>query len=156
MDPRPKTLTRSDITDAIVEWRATPADYRDPPTLRSLAQKLGITPNGNWYNLANRAEVARQASAASACVVLPYLPSILEVLVSKALAGNVRAADAVLRHVREMTRDVPSSIQPPTDLRAHLEHVAAIAGQLAQVGKPESARLEVRSIPPSRRLASHV
>jgi hypothetical protein len=37
-------MTRAELTNAIVDWLATPADHRNPPHLRGQADRPGSKP----------------------------------------------------------------------------------------------------------------
>ena len=156
---RSSTPTPDDLEAAIIDWLATPTELRDPQTLRALARSLGVEPNGHFYQLVSSPEVSRKALVAAAGGVLPSLPDILQVLIDRALDGNVKAADVVLRHARELARmaAVADSGKIQAPLAQHLQETGRVAKDLVALAdafsegpakadrRPQRATPELRS-----------
>ena len=111
-------MTRHQLTAALVEWLATPADLRQPRNLRRLAARLGVRANGHFYQLARDGETACMALALVVEPVLPRLPRIVESLAERAAAGDLFAGETILRHIRELLASAEGAHPPSRRGRA--------------------------------------
>jgi len=128
-------VTKAEKVDAIVAYLGTPAELRPVPTLRQLALSLGARPDGHWYELCQSPEVIRAVVGVSSTLALAHLSTILQILVDRAIGGNVRAADVLLKHIREVVSRLPAegAPRPLVPLHEHLHDVARAAGELNRV-----------------------
>jgi len=111
MTPSPNaSLTivhKQDKIEALVEWFSLPPELRPEPTLRQLAIRLGVPPDGGFYQLAKSSRVLRDVVAATAIGILPRIPEVLGTLAENGIRGNTKAADVLLNHLRQVLDLLP-------------------------------------------------
>lgn len=133
--PSAPKVSRDQLAVAIGQWLATPAEYREHPDLRSLARSMGWSrPGSSLYDLAATPAALHGALAATVAGIVPRLPEVLEALYQAAVGGSVRAADALLRHVREVAQMSLETVSPvgAQHLHVHLEDTAGVARRLLE------------------------
>ncbi len=136
-NPTPQ-LNRNQLIEAMAEWQATPVVFRQDHTLSQLAHRLGVRPNGRFYELADSAEVYHLMLVRAAGKALKEAPQILWVLAEKAKDGNVRAAQVYLDFVRQVLTDERflSKLKPaPQDAGTILADTARAAESLLQLAE---------------------
>lgn len=130
--------TRVQLIEAVAEWRATPEIFRQEHTLNQLAKRLGVRPNGWFYEIADSAEVYHLMLVKVAGEALKQAPEILWVLAERAKEGNVRAAQVYLDFVRQVLTDERflSKLKPaPPDVSTVLQNTAKAAENLLAVAR---------------------
>ena len=94
---------RRERMQALAAWLSVPPDLRPYPSLAAWMRQEGIQRTAQVYELLREPEVQRMAMGASVASILDRLPAVLQALSEAAEAGSARAAETLLRHVREVT-----------------------------------------------------
>ena len=135
MDEIPNTslvIRKQDKIEALVEWFSLPPELRPEPTLRQLALRLGIPPDGGFYQLAKSSRVLRDVVAATAIGILPRIPEVLDTLAENGIRGNTKAADVLLNHVRQVLDLLPNEKDPTRSLTQSLADTERAVDKLLQ------------------------
>jgi hypothetical protein len=142
--------TREQRIEGIAAFLALPAHLRPARTIGELARLSGVKTGAEVYSLMRDPEVLRRALAATVAGVIDRLPGVLESLADAAEGGSARAADVLLRHVRELVGLAGEGVQRSAVLHVHLEDTAKAAGRLTVL----AAALVGASVPRSSTEAS--
>lgn len=132
--PVKEVATDDEIARAVGAWLAVPEGEREHATLADLARAEGFT-STRVHNALRQPKAFQMALTATAAAVMPRLPAVLATLADEAEEGNVRAADTLLRHCRELARmvDEQTGATPGRNLALHLEQTASVARELVSL-----------------------
>ena len=125
----------AEIAAVVGSWLAVPVSQREHKTIAALARAHGFQAS-RAYNALRDPDAFGSAMTAVAAAVVPRLPVVLGALADEAEGGNVRAADTLLRHCRELARMAEDSGQgAASSLSAHLEQTAGLARSLVDLAR---------------------
>tara|TARA_R100000808_G_scaffold7223_2_gene21352 strand:+ start:8690 stop:9223 length:534 start_codon:yes stop_codon:yes gene_type:complete len=133
--PRTNHEKRNHLIEKVAEWHATPEKYREQKSIHALAKSLGMTPNEQFYKLADSAEVYHRCLVKAAGDAIGRAPAILDVLGDKAIQGNNRSAEIFLDFVRKTITDegILSKLQPSVDVGEVMHSVEKATSNLLEL-----------------------
>lgn len=135
LQSRPEKRER--IISLVTNWKATPEHMRKHKSLNDLAKANGITPNNDFYAVANSPEVMMKLTTLIAGEELPEVQNVLAVLREQAKTGHVRSAEVYLEWVRKIVTDASlmEYVRPPQELTRTLNEISSGAKQMLAVAK---------------------
>ena len=98
------------VRDRVTAWKLTPAEKRQPPTIRGLAAELGVSKSTVEYHLGRAPDgLSELMQAAESDELRNRYPGILKVLGELAEAGNIEAIKVYLRELAGPRRVQPKA-----------------------------------------------
>ena len=113
--------------EVVAQFLAVPQVGRK--SLQGYLKSIGLEASDSYYQLARNPKVIRKALQIIGLRTFKELPDVMQALVDGAKAGNVRAADVLLKHVRELSI-LGHSEEKTNNLNRLLEDTAKIASDL--------------------------
>tara|TARA_B100001250_G_scaffold414428_1_gene452767 strand:+ start:6182 stop:6751 length:570 start_codon:yes stop_codon:yes gene_type:complete len=132
-----KPEKRERIIDLVVLWKSTPENMRKHKSLSELAKANDLTPNTDFYSIANSPEVMMKVTTSIAGEELNEVKNVLAVLRDQAKTGHVRSAEVYLEWIRKIITDssLMEYVKPATDMNRTLKEISNGAQQMLKVAE---------------------
>jgi hypothetical protein len=132
-----KPEKRERIIDLVVLWKSTPENMRKHKSLSELAKANDITPNTDFYSIANSPEVMMKVTTSIAGEELGEVKNVLAVLRDQAKTGHVRSAEVYLEWIRKIVTDASlmEYVKPAQDMNRTLKEISNGAKQMLKVAE---------------------
>jgi len=145
---RKPTEVQAKQIEAVETYFALPVELR-PQSLKQWCELVGIEVRPEVYQIAKGPKTVKGALKVMGLDVLKEIPAVLKSLVDGAKAGNVRAADVLLKHVlvllgegseTEETRPLHRLIEDTESVALRLNKLADSLDRSGQLKKLNSLR----------------
>jgi hypothetical protein len=132
-----KPEKREKIIDLVALWKSRPSELREHKSLKELADANGITPNSDFYAIANSPEVLLRVITAMAGTHLDHTHEILEKLAEQAKTGHTRSAEIYLEWIRKIATDASliEYVKPAQDMHQTLQDISHGAKEMIAIAK---------------------
>lgn len=126
---RKPTEVQAKQIEAVETFFALPVELR-PQSLKQWCEMVGIEVRPEVYQIAKDPKTVRGALKVMGLDVLKEIPTVLKSLVDGAKAGNVRAADVLLKHVLVLLGEGSENGEETRPLHRLIEDTEAVALRL--------------------------
>lgn len=122
-------MNKETTREVATQYLAMPEALR-PKSFKAYVESLGINVHSSHYAALKEPKVIRKALQMIGLTTFGDLQDVMKALTESAKNGNVRAADVLLRHVRELVTMADEKDKMETPLHRMIEDTAKVAAEL--------------------------